>query len=90
MTYKKPPAVNQLDAFTLLLGDAFRDLRKAKGYRSYEIFAHEHNLSRIHYYQMEKGTNCTLKSLLRVLNAHELDVFLFFAMIDPQNKFHEN
>ena len=90
MTYKKPPPVNQLDAFTHLLGDAFRDLRKAKGYHSYENFAHDYGLSRIHYYQMEKGTNCTLKSLLRLLNAHELDVFLFFAMIDPKNKLHEN
>ena len=25
-----------------------------------------------------------------VLNAHELDVFLFFAMIDPKNKLYEN
>lgn len=33
---------------------------------------------------MEKGTNCTLKSLLRVLKAHELDVFLFFPRSTPK------
>ena len=90
MSYKTPPPVNHLDEFTVHLGNAFLELRIAKGYNSYENFAHDYGLSRIHYYQMEKGINCTLKSLLRVLNAHELDVFLFFAMIDPKNKLHEN
>ena len=90
MSYKTRPPVNQLNEFTVLLGKIFRKLRKAKGFKSYENFAHEYGLSRVHYYQMEKGTNCTLKSLLRVLNAHELDVFLFFRMIDPKNNRYEN
>lgn len=61
MSPKTTPPVNDLDSITHILGDALRDLRKAAGYTSYEHFAREFELSRIHYYQMEKGTNCTLK-----------------------------
>ena len=90
MSPKTTPPVNDLDSITHILGDALRDLRKAAGYTSYEHFAREFELSRIHYYQMEKGTNCTLKSLVRVLNDHELDFFLFFEGITSQNKHHAN
>lgn len=77
MSPKTTPPVNDLDSITHNLGDVLRDLRKAASYTSYEHFAREFELSRIHYYQMEKGTNCTLKSLVRVLNTHELDFFFF-------------
>ena len=82
--------MNNLNHLKTMIGDTFHEMRKAKGFTSYEDFANEHGLSRVHYYQMEKGTNCTLKSLVRVLNAHELDIFMFFSMIDPKNNRDEN
>ena len=90
MSSTPPPPVNHLDEIISLLGQSLVELRIAKGYSSYENFAYEHGLSRMQYYQMEKGTNCTLKSLVRVLNAHELDIFMFFSMIDPKNNRDEN
>ena len=90
MSSTPPPTVNHLDEIISLLGQSLVELRVAKGYSSYENFAYEHGLSRMQYYQMEKGTNCTLKSLVRVLNAHELDIFMFFSMIDPKNNRDEN
>ena len=90
MSSTPPPTVNHLDEIIGLLGQSLVELRIAKGYSSYENFAYEHGLSRMQYYQMEKGTNCTLKSLVRVLNAHELDIFMFFSMIDPKNNRDEN
>ena len=90
MSSTPPPPIHHLDEIISLLGKSLVELRVAKGYSSYENFAYEHGLSRMHYYQMEKGTNCTLKSLVRVLNAHELDIFMFFSMIDPKNNRDEN
>lgn len=45
------------------IGERIKSLRINAGYKSYEVFAWENNLSRIQYWKMEKGTNCTLKSL---------------------------
>ena len=42
MSYKIPPPVNHLDEFKVHLGNAFRELRIAKGYNSYENFAHDY------------------------------------------------
>ena len=36
-------------------------IKISAGYRSYEVFAWENSLSRIQYWKMEQGTNCTLK-----------------------------
>ena len=49
MSPKTTPPVNDLDSITHILGDALRDLRKAAGYTSYEHFAREFELRRIHY-----------------------------------------
>lgn len=68
------------------LGNEIRSLRIAAGYKSYEAFAWENNLSRIQYWKMEQGTNCTLKSLHKVLKIHQLSFGDFFKSIDDKNK----
>ncbi len=53
-------------------------LRIEKGYTSYENFAIEHGISRMQYWRMEKGTNFTFESLLKILDAHEIGLREFF------------
>lgn len=66
------------------IGERIKALRINAGYRSYEVFAWENNLSRIQYWKMEKGTNCTLKSLHKVLNVHNLTYKDFFDSLEDK------
>ena len=77
--------MNNLDDIAYTVGTALRDLRKKAGYKSYEQFAFEHKISRIQYWKMENGNNFTLKSLLTVLNAHQIDLTDFVTTILQQN-----
>lgn len=65
-----------------VIGKKLRELRISAGYRSYEVFAWENSLSRIQYWKMEQGTNCTLKSLQKILKIHEISYQEFFSLID--------
>ncbi|MGI4735857.1 MAG: hypothetical protein ACRYG7_11845 [Janthinobacterium lividum] len=58
-----------------------KQLRVAKGYSSYEAFAFDHDLPRVGYGRHEQGSNLTLKSLLRLLDIHQLSLAEFFAAI---------
>lgn len=64
------------------IAEHIKHLRIEKGYVSYEYFAWEHQIPRVQYWRMEKGSNFTLKSLLRVLDAHNLSLQEFFEGID--------
>ena len=66
------------------IGKKIKYLRIKAGYKSYEVFAWENNLSRIQYWKMEKGTNCTLKSLHKVLSIHNLTYKEFFDSIEDK------
>ena len=66
------------------IGNKIKDLRIKAGYKSYEVFAWENNLSRIQYWKMEKGTNCTLKSLHKVLSIHNLTYKEFFDSLEDK------
>lgn len=60
------------------IGLRLRKIRIEKGYTSYEFFAWEHKIPRVQYYNMEKGKNFTMKSLLRVLDALGVSPAEFF------------
>lgn len=60
------------------IGEHIRSLRLRKGYSSAEIFAYEHDLNRVSYWRMEKGSNITLKSLIRILDIHKVSLKEFF------------
>lgn len=65
-----------------LVGAKLKALRIQAGYKSYEVFAWENDLSRIQYWKMEKGVNCTFKSLYKVLEIHKMTIQEFFATLD--------
>jgi transcriptional regulator with XRE-family HTH domain len=63
----------------LNIGSKLAQLRKKSGYKSYESFALENNLSRMQYWRIEKGkTNLTIKSLTRILDIHKIPIDEFF------------
>ena len=73
--------IESSDAFESLKANIGKELKKLRvnaGYKSYEVFAWDNKISRIQYWKMEKGTNCTLKSLKRVLDIHDLRMDTFF------------
>jgi hypothetical protein len=60
------------------VGKRLRELRIENGYTSYDFFAWENKIPRMQYLNMEQGKNFTLKSLLRVLDIHEMSLEDFF------------
>lgn len=62
------------------VGEHLRRLRKQAGYKSYSEFAWEHGIDKSQYGRMEKGTNCTLNSLKKVLEIHKLTFAQFFNL----------
>ncbi len=56
------------------LGQRLQELRKAKGYKNYEQFAFQHNISRSQYGRYENGQDLRFSTLCKVLKA--LDVTL--------------
>ena len=73
---------DELNSINNSIGQRLKSLRIDAGYKSYEVFAWENNLSRIQYWKMEKGTNCTLKSLFKVLKIHKLTYKEFFDSLE--------
>ena len=69
------------DSFESLIsaiGKELKRLRIEAGYKSYEVFAWDNKISRVQYWKMEKGVNCTLKSLIKVLDVHGIRIDIFF------------
>ncbi|HEX8656647.1 MAG TPA: XRE family transcriptional regulator [Hymenobacter sp.] len=61
------------------IAQKLKQLRLDKGYSSYETFAFDHGLPRVGYGHHEQGSNLTLKSLLRLLDIHQISLADFFA-----------
>lgn len=62
------------------IGDKLKKLRIKKGFSSYEKFAIEYGLSRMHYWRIEEGkTNITIRSLITILSIHKISIEKFFA-----------
>jgi DNA-binding XRE family transcriptional regulator len=70
----------QQEKVLIRIGEKLKRLRVAAGYKSYETFAWDHNLNRMQYWRMEKGTyNITIKSLVKVLDIHKNTIEEFFT-----------
>lgn len=68
-----------------VIGRKLTELRKEKGYKSYESFAMDHDLPRVHYWRLEKGkANFTLKTLSKILEVHKMSLEEFFAILFNQ------
>ncbi|WP_299676200.1 helix-turn-helix transcriptional regulator [uncultured Dokdonia sp.] len=60
------------------LGERFQELRKAKGYSNYELFAFDNNIPRAQYGRYEKGQDLKFSSLSKVLKALDVTFEEFF------------
>jgi transcriptional regulator with XRE-family HTH domain len=68
-----------VDRYYEQLGKKLKALRKAKGFANYEQFAYTYNLSRAQYGKYEKGVNINFKTLLKILDIHEISLKDFFG-----------
>jgi hypothetical protein len=73
---------HKYDRILLKIGSTIKSLRVKAGYSSYEQFAWDNEISRVQYWKMEKVTNITLVSLLKVLVAHQITMTEFFEMME--------
>lgn len=78
----KKQVAEELDPRMQQVARKLKELRIAAGYTSYEAFAFDHDLPRVGYGRHEKGSNITLKSLLRLLDIHRVSLAAFFADLD--------
>ena len=76
--------MNEFDTISYCVGASLKQLRMKAGYKSYEQFAFDYKLSRIQYWKMEKGTNCTLKSLYKVHQVHNLTYKELFDSLEDK------
>lgn len=67
------------EEWIVLVADRLKQLRKEKGYTSYETFALDNGLDRKQYWRIENGSNLTLKSILKILTIHNKDLSVFFS-----------
>lgn len=84
------PAVKEEEILKQLverIGKKFEELRRKKGYKSYESFAFDHELPRMQYWRIENGrTNITLKTLVKLLVIHNMTVEAFFGSLGREEK----
>ena len=82
MAKQKDTPKKILDPRILRISEKLERLRIEKGFTSYENFAIEYGISRMQYWRMEKGTNFTFESLLKILDAHKITLEEFFKGIE--------
>lgn len=70
----------------VMVGTRLAELRLKKGYSTIKDFVQKYDLPEVQYWRMEKGkSNLTLKSLVRILNIHNLSLQDFFCLIVDGN-----
>ncbi len=67
------------DEILLLISEKIKEMRKSKGYKSYETFALDNDLDRKQYWRLENGSNMTLRSLIKILKIHNVSLKKFFT-----------
>lgn len=82
MAKQKKKEERVLDPRIMSIAAKLEQMRIDKGYTSYENFAIEHGISRMQYWRMEKGTNFTFESLLKILDAYNVSLGKFFENIE--------
>lgn len=70
------------DERILKIANKLKQLRLNKGFTSHEQFAWEYNINRVQYWRIEKGSNITLTSLLKILDIHKISLSDFFKGLD--------
>ena len=72
---------NQYNLVVSNIASKLKKLRIEKGFTSYENFAYQYDLSRTQYWRMEKGTNFTIKYLMKILEIHQISLEDFFVKV---------
>lgn len=78
----KDSNLDKQDPRIIKIAERLKELRIQKGYSSHENFAWDNNLNRVQYWRVEKGTNITMKTLLAILDIHNISLSEFFKDID--------
>ena len=69
----------------VVVGTRLADLRIKKGYSTIKEFTQKYDLPEIQYWRMEKGkANVTLKSLVKILNIHNITLQEFFCLVTEE------
>lgn len=79
---KKKPQISDEDSRLSQIGNRVRALRKANTSLSAEDFANENGFDRVQYSRIENGANITMKTLLKVVDAHNITLKDFFSTLD--------
>lgn len=61
------------------LANRIKQLRKDKGYSSFEDFANDHDIHRAQFGRYEKGQNMRYTSLVKVAQAFDMTLSEFFG-----------
>lgn len=65
-----------------IIASKIKRLRIDRGYSSYEVFALENNFDRKQYWRIENGSNITMITLTKVLDALEIPLTEFFSDLE--------
>jgi transcriptional regulator with XRE-family HTH domain len=68
----------ELDPRIRQIAKKIRELRFEKGYSNHEFFAWDNEIGRAQYWKVEKGSNITIKTLLKILDIHDISLSKFF------------
>jgi len=68
----------ETDSRLVLMGEHIRNLRKTRTNLSAEDFAYEKGFDRVQYSRIENGANITMKTLFKVIEAHQISLSDFF------------
>ena len=71
------------------IGERLKEIRKERGYKSYEHIAFDLGMSRSAYWRLEAGSNFELKTLIKVCKQLNVSLQEFFVGIDvpkPEKK----
>ena len=79
---KKKSQISVEDSRLSLIGNRVRALRKANTSLSAEDFSNEKGFDRVQYSRIENGANITMKTLLKVVDAHNMTLKEFFSDLD--------
>jgi len=61
------------------MGKRIRELRIKKGFSNMDVFAYEHGFARAQYGRYENGEDLRFSTLLRLINAFEINLEDFFG-----------
>ena len=75
-------SLKSFNKILVTIGERLAELRIKKGYPTIKEFAKKYDLPEIQYWRIEKGkANITLKTLVRILDIHNLSLNDFFCLI---------